>query len=210
MLLPLYWGVAARLRSWLWWRVTSARHMLSCRSGTVDLCRWYQAADSIAYSCMHIGNTPISTRRSATSHSHWLRRFDLMCLCCHDNSKATPCFFFLHPTIPPPQQALELGQPCREVVEHHACEQPHLWSAWAGQIGGMLAKWSSSHLILDSIGRQNHLLNSQRSRVRAASVTGGKLPSLTLMSGCCFSQQWLHTPLVFYLDFNVDCKHGNK
>lgn len=46
-----------------------------------------------------------------TSHSRQLRRFDLTCLCCHDNSEATPCvflllFFSLHPT---PQQALERG-----------------------------------------------------------------------------------------------------
>lgn len=93
--------------------------------------------DSNAYSCMHTGNTPTSTRRSATSHSHWLRRFHQTCLCCHDNSKATPCFFsssfFLHPTIPPPPTGAGAGatmQGCVTwAVERHVCEQPHLWSS---------------------------------------------------------------------------------
>lgn len=127
-----------------------------------DLCLWYQAADANAYSCTRIGNTPISTRRSATSHSHWLRRFNLTCLCCHDNSKATPCFFFffffLHPTTPPPPTAGATMQGCLTwAVEHRACEQPHLWSAPARQIGGLRARCSSLLLVLDSVGRQNHL-----------------------------------------------------
>lgn len=129
-----------------------------------DLYRWYRGADSNAYSCTRIGNTPISTRRSATSHSHWLRRFDLTCLCCHDNSKATPCFFLLlfpctQPSPPPTGTgAGATMQGCLTwAVEHRACEQPHLWSASARQIGRLSAKWSSLLLILDSIGRQNHL-----------------------------------------------------